>query len=792
MINNNELCNQTRLNLQDYYDNKLPADKRASVYKHLKSCTECRQCFYRLKQVSRLLAKWQDVESSPGFMAGLDAKTSASARPVLFSRVWISMKRHKIRFAAAAALLISITAHLIVVFFFRETNNPGANGASGIKTPEIAVPSPETAEHSPDTTPVKPEIIEVVPAPPVQPAFATLEQGTLLVQSGAQAQPWAGISEKTAIQDGAIVKTGKNTATISLSDNSKIRVDRNTVFSIRKDGEKSRANVVLTEGSIYLDVAHNEQKPLYVETPVSRIRVVGTQLTVAHKLYMIIPRLTTSEYYDILRSGRSREDTSVGITVVMVDDGKVIVEYGNPFMELKQGERIALGAGLNVKVEVPDSINAKEQEGLEKAIRYYLGLAGRFDDEHDLKHACITEALLQSYGRDIIPYLIQLLKTPQDRGIPIVHYHPAYISRALGHVADETIIDELVSIVKSDDYWEAHRGTAACTMFYIDEVKAGEIIMDILKNAQDAQTKKICISSMPYWTGIGYETNSEFIRILTGIIKEGPENELFMPAVKAFSNISDPSVLEMLYGILESEKDYLMVIAAARAIFMIEGKDCLDAVMPPLYEQTAADDNLVILSVIKTIIEIEGKDAGKNLMTRVYAIALGSKDPQEKIAGLNVAFYFLKNDAAGLFQELLTSSGGNEIFQQSLISEITGTNTPESVDILVLTAQKLMDQWRKKHPPEIMVAPQTIRDYEEKTSIMLITALREIENPKTLPAFRKLLDNKEPDFRLSAAKALGKMGEKEDILLLENMLEKETDDYLQQSIRDAIKSINSR
>lgn len=746
-------CDYVMFKLQDYLDGSLLAEERLRLDKHLGACADCRQSLEMLRQTDALLGKWEDVEPSAGFLDAVNRRTGGVSQPESKS----IFRHNYLRRAVAVAAVLLIGAVILLVTINRE---PDKEKPANIPVSPVVVP-----------TAINPDAVA-----------GLLEQGVLLVQQENQ-QTWQEMKTSGTIANNDTVKTENNRALLSLADKTQVEIGRNTVFSLKKTVETGRGVIYLREGSIYLNVTHGSV-PLYVETPAGRIKITGTALRVDHQKYSIMPRISTRENYALLRKGKSFSDARMDITVVAVDEGSVVIEYKGSPQDLTAGERAAFSSETKpVKIEVPASINTNEPEGLKKAVYYYLGLMGELSEKNDVRRIAVIEAILQSYGDRIIPYLLLLLKLHYNESVEISHYKPIFTGRVLGRMGSEDLYGELAAIAQSPEYPESNRMAAAGALIAINQPSGSKIVMDILKNAGDTTTKQICISILKFWDKTGYETNSEFINILTGIIKQGVAgNELFEPAVQSLSGINDPSVLKDLYEIFDNEQDYLIAIPAARSIFLLEGRDCYVRILPKLNKLAEDDDDIVKLSVMKTIMEIEGPDAEERLLPRVHSIASASTEVFVKFTALEVAHYFRYERSVDIFMDVISAVSGNDKLLNLAIRKTAEFGTPESVEILAQASKRLIMQWM-----------QTQHAEDDKAATLMLEALRQVENPKTLPAFREMLRDTEPDFVLSAVLAMAKMGEKSDVPALTRLLDSGGfDDYLQNEIRHAIDEIEKR
>ncbi|MBI5359922.1 MAG: HEAT repeat domain-containing protein [Planctomycetes bacterium] len=744
-------CDNVKLKLQDYLDGALSAEERLKTAEHLKSCIDCGRALVRIKQTDALLGRWEDVKPSADFLKTVNRRINSMPCPAPETP---ARRRYIYPVTAAAAILILVS---ILLFFFARNRRYDEN------QPVIGNPS------------APPIIANEIP-------LASLQQGSLMIQSDKQ-QSWQEVQNSGAIKNNDTIKTENGEATLSLADKTQIEIGRNTVFKIRKPAAQDRGALFLQEGSIYLNVT-TDTRPLFVETPEGRIKITGTALRVDRRTYSILPRLSTREVFTLLREGKTFSDTRIDIIVVAVDSGRVIIEYKDSPQELTAGERAAFSQNIRpLEIEVPASINTNEDRGLEKAVNYYLGVMGELSEKNDHQTTAIMEAILQSYGSRIAPHLLSLLKTKSNEIVNINHYKPVYTGRVIGRIGSEGLYGELEDIAGSSDYSYANRMAAACAIIAINQPRGGRIILDMLKNSNDIDTKRICIDGLKFWDKIGCETNSEFIKILLSTIKQGVAgNELFYPATKSLAGISDPAALEYLYEIFSVEQDYLTVIPVARSIFLIEGMQCYGRIIPKLNELAENDDDIVKLSVMKTIMEIEGPDAEARLLPRILSMAAASREIFVKFTALEVAHYFKYGRSVDIFMDILSAVSDNDRLLVQAIQKTAEFGTPEGIDVLAESAHRLIAEWMQTHQPE-----------DEKAFTLILETLRQVNEPKTLPAFRRMLDDTDSDFVLSAVMAMAKMGEKSDIPALTQLLQSGGfDDYLQNEIMHAIDEIGKR
>ena len=84
MNNHMNQCDDIKLQLQDYLDNKLSPEQVSLIKKHLQTCTDCREAIFQLQKVSVLLTEaWPDIGPSAEFLDALNARLDDLQRPYL-------------------------------------------------------------------------------------------------------------------------------------------------------------------------------------------------------------------------------------------------------------------------------------------------------------------------------------------------------------------------------------------------------------------------------------------------------------------------------------------------------------------------------------------------------------------------------------------------------------------------------------------------------------------------------------------------------------------------------------
>jgi HEAT repeat protein len=749
-------CDTIRLDLDAYVKGWLPAEEMRPVASHLEACPECQNALSQLKQLAAILHKWEDITPQAGFIEAVNEKIDelginehlsdrspsgrdlASAgdseqpelnifyrlRYALASRLW----RGSPVWAAAAVILLAVVIWL-------------ANS----KPPESAQP-------------------------------ISLDSGTLSVQQDNR------IQETTTkgtyyINSDTVMQTAGTKAVLSMADQTKIEMDRKTVLNIEKPSEKSRGNIRLHQGSIYLDVAKNP-KTLYIETESGKIKVVGTKFRVNHLKYN-------------MPANRQMEDSvtndeGIRITTVSVDEGAVQVEWKNSVYPVKPGERIAFSISIRpTKFDLPAGNNTVNKAD------YLLGLLKQFSERNDFDNTSAAEAILAGFGQEIIPSLMGILKSE-----PSGKYNPAYLSRILSRVGSENLYPELETIIKSSRYYIGYRSAAAETLLEINQPRGAKILLDIFTANTDIDTKKLCLAVLQNKPSIGAENTAELIKILVNLIKNGEnrDNQLFSTAIESLANISDNSGLPMLYDLIKNETDYRVVLSASRAIARMGDKSDREKALTRLYALTEDKNDLVKLAAIKTIMGLENTQGKQRLVNRLVDIGIASTEPKVKLACLETAIISGNPQAFELLKDIIAQNNSDLTLQAiQKITRITSSNTLSgfvpplagsaegmTVELLVSGYYDLINRWKRTQENSY----RTLAD-------QITHSLEGIKNPRSLPVIRGLLDSSEPDLVLSAVRIIANIGEKEDIFTLRTLMSKVTDTSLQQEIKTAIETLRT-
>ena len=702
-------CDKIRLSLESYIKNGLPAEEMRLIAGHLESCPECRETLAQLKQVSTILHKWTDISPKADFIEAINQQIDelgihehlsdrdsehycdrASEHPEvnLFYRFRYAL-------ASAAVLLLAVIIWL-----------------ANTKTPE-------------STRPI------------------SLDSGTLSVRQDNQTRETA-TKGTYYINNDTVIQTAQTKAVLSLADQTTIEMDRQTVLNITQPSEKSRGDIRLHQGSIYLDVAKNP-KTLYIETESGRIKVVGTRFRVNHLKYNLP---ANRQMTDSVPS-----DEGFRITTVSVDEGAVQVEWRNSVHPLKPGERIAFSISIRpTKFDLPAGDNIENKAG------YLLGLLKQFSERNDFDKASAAEAILASFGQEIIPLLMGILKDQ-----PSGKYNTAYLSRVLSIVGSENLYPELEAIIKSARYYIEYRSAAAETLLGINQPRGAKILLHIFANT-NVDTRKLCLTALQTKPSIGLENTSKLIQILVDIIKNGEvrDNPLFNTAIEALAGISDNSGMPLLYELLKNETDYRVVLSASRAIARLGDKSDREKALTRLYALSEDKNDLVKLAAIKTIMGIEHAQGNQRLANRLIDIGLASTDPKVKLACLETAVILGDQQAFELLKDIIAQNNSDLTLQAiQKITRITSSNTLAgmAVELLVSGYYDLINRWKRTSQPAYLNLANQITH-----------SLEGIKNPRTLPIIRGLLNSSESGLVLSAVRILANIGEKEDIFTLRTLL----------------------
>lgn len=744
-------CDKIRLDLEAYIKGLLPAERQRSpdsigaeemrlVAGHLENCPECNNALIQLKQVSTILHKWNDITPKTGFIEAVNEKIDEhysdrdsehlsdrdSEHPAvnLFYRL-------RYAFASAAVILLAVVIWLA---------NP--------KPPESTQP-------------------------------ISLDEGTLSVQQDNQTRETT-TKGTYYINSDTVMQTAGTKAVLSLADQTKIEMGRQTALNITQPSEKSRGNILLHQGSIYLDVAKNP-KTLYVETESGRIKVVGTRFRVNHLNY------NTPVRKQVADSVTSNE--GIRITTVSVDEGTVQVEWKNYVHQVKTGDRIAFSISIK-----PTRFDLPVGDDTAGRTKYLLELLKQFNERNDFDKTLTAEAILTGMGEEIIPSLMEILK-----GAPSEKYNSLYLSRVLSRIGSENLYPELETIIKSSKYYIEYRSAAAETLLEINQSRGAKILLNLFNASADINTKKLCLAALENEKSIGPDNIKELIRILVDIIKKGEnrDNPLFNTAIESLAGISDNSGLPLLYELLKNETDYRVVLSAGRAIIRLGDKSDREKALTQLYGLTEDKNDLVKLAAIKTIMGLENAQGKQRLVKRLVDIGLTSTDPKVKLACLEIAVILGDTQAFELFRDII-AQGNSDLTLQAIqkIARLTSSDALSgfSVELLASGYYDLINRWKRtKEAPYRNLADQITR------------SLQGIKNQLSLPVIRGLLDSSEPDLALSAVRILANIGEKEDIFTLRTLLgrvttpsgvnsvspDRGTDESLRQEITTAIETLRT-
>ena len=715
------------MDLDAYVKGRLPAEEMRSVTGHLESCPECQNALIQLKQVATILHKWNDISPQAGFIESVNEKIDELGIHDRISDHQETNLFYRFRYALASAAVL-----LVAVLVWFAANKP-----------------PES------TQPI------------------SLDSGTLSVQQDNRTRETA-TQGTYYINSDTVMQTAGTKAVLSMADQTKIEMDRQTVLNITQPSEKSRGNILLHQGSIYLDVAKNP-KTLYIETESGKIKVVGTRFRVNHLKYDLPARfasLTTSKRQP---DDSVTNDEGIKITTVSVDEGAVQVEWRNSVHPVKPGERMAFSISIRpTRFELPAGNNIANK------VNYLLGLLKQFSERNDFDNTSAAEAILASFGQEIIPPLMEILKdTPSGK------YNPVYLARILSRVGSENLYPELEAILKSPLYYIEYRSAAAETLLGINQSGGAKILLDIFNVNTDADTRKLCLAVLQNKPSIGAENTAEMIKILVNLIKNGEsrDNPLFSTAIESLANISDNSGLPLLYELLKNETDYRVVLSASRSIARLGDKSDREKALTRLYALTEDKNDLVKLAAIKTIMGLENTQGKQRLINRLVELGIASTDPKVKLACLETAIILGDQQAFELLKDIIAQNNSDLCLQAiQKIARMTSSDAISgfAVELLVSGYYDLINRWKR-----------TQESAYRALAGQITHSLEGIKNPRALPVIRGLLNSSEPDLVLSAIRILSNIGEKEDIFTLRALMGKITDTSLQQEIKTAIATLRT-
>ncbi|MBI5778857.1 MAG: FecR domain-containing protein [Planctomycetes bacterium] len=707
-------CDKIRLATDAYIKGLLPEEEMRSVTNHLESCPECKNVLIQSKKVSAILHKWADITPKDNFIEAVNEKIDELGvheypEVNLFYRL-------RYAFASAAVILLAVVIWL-------------------------ASPKP-------------PETIQPI----------SLDSGTVSVRQDNQSQE-ATTKGTYYIKSDTVMQTAGTKAVLSLADRTKIEMDRQTALNITQPSEKSRGNILLHQGSIYLDVAKNP-KTLYVETESGRIKVVGTRFRVNHLKYNAPVR---KQIDDNVISAEG-----IKITTVSVDEGTVQVEWKNSVHPVKAGERVAFSISIK-----PIGFDLPVGDNMADRAKHLLELLKQFSERNDFDKALAAEAILTGMGEETIPSLMEILKsTPSGK------YNSVYLGRVLSRVGSEKLYPELEAIIKSSGYYIEYRSAAAETLVGINPSRGAIILLDIFANT-DTDTRKLCLTALQDKKSIGAANTAELIKILVNIIKKGEskDNPLFNAALESLAGISDNSALPLLYELLKNETDYRIILSASRAIVRLGDKSDREKTLVRLYALSEDKNDLVKLATIKTIMSLENAQGKQRLVNRLVDIGLASTDPKVKLACLETAVILGDTQAFELLKNII-AQGNSDLTLQAIqkIARITSSDAFSgfSVELLVSGYYDLINRWKRTQD-------QIYRNLADQ----ITRSLQGIKNQRSLPVIRGLLDSNEPDLVLSAVRILANIGEKEDIFTLRTLLGKVTNESMRGEIITAIATLRT-
>ncbi|MEW6027180.1 MAG: HEAT repeat domain-containing protein [Planctomycetota bacterium] len=710
-------CDRIRLDLDAYIKGLMPAEEIRSVTGHLESCAGCRSALSQLKQISAVLGKWTDIAPRADFIDSVNEKIDELGvneypetnlfyrfRYALASRLW----RGSPVWAAAAVILLAVIIWL-----------------AAPKAPETALP-------------------------------ISLDSGSLIVRQDNRPQE-ATTKGTYYINNDTVMQTAGTKAVLSLADRTRIEMDRQTVLNITNPSDKSRGNILLHQGSIYLDVA-KDPRTLYVETDSGRIKVVGTRFKVNHLKYNMPPA----------------SDEDIKITTVNVDEGAVQVEWKNSVQPVKSGERIAFS--ISIRPTIFD-LPAGDKPG---QARYLLETLKRLNERNDFDRTLAAEAILAGFGDEIVPSLMDILK-----GAPSGKYNPVHLSRVLRRIGAEDLYPELEGIVKSPSYYIEYRSAAAETLLGINPSRGAKILVGIFASSSDIGTRKLCLAALQDEKSIGAENIPELIKTLANIIRkgEGRDNPLFNTAVESLAGISEVSALPLLHELIRNEADYRVVLSAGRAIIRIGDKSDREKALSRLYALLEDKNDIVKLAAIKTIMGLENPEGQQRLVNRLVDIALNSADPKVKLACLETAVILENQQAFELLKDIIAQNNSDLTLQAiQKTARLTASDAIAgfTVELLASGYYDLINRWKRtQNQPYRNLADQISRSIEG------------IKNPRCLAVIRGLLNSSEPALVISAVKVLSNIGEKEDIFTLRMLQGKVTDESIKTEIKTAIETLRT-
>lgn len=183
-----------------------------------------------------------------------------------------------------------------------------------------------------------------------------------------------------------IVPRGKR-STLTLPDGSKVWLNAGTVMEFTAKFPKNERNIKV-DGEIYIDVAHDSERPFFVHTDQMTVRVYGTKFNV-------------SSYHDARES-----------SVVLVEGKVVVLHQGEPQL-LNPGEMFSLSGGVSEHREVDVDYHTSWINGilrlnktpvaeiLEKISRYY-NVDFRNGESHLMTRTCSGTLILSDNVEEVI------------------------------------------------------------------------------------------------------------------------------------------------------------------------------------------------------------------------------------------------------------------------------------------------------------------------------------------------------------------------------------------------------
>ncbi|MDD4632381.1 FecR family protein [Proteiniphilum sp. UBA5384] len=195
-----------------------------------------------------------------------------------------------------------------------------------------------------------------------------------------------------------IVPFGKR-STLRLADGTKVWLNSGSVLEFPTQFSGKNREIKLASGEMYIEVAHDKEKPFYVHTPDFKLRVYGTKFNL------------------------SNYDNSPG-SVVLVE-GSVSVQSGTEEMFLNPNEQLLISRGKAPErqtVDVTHYISWKDgylllentpmTDVLDKVERYY-NLSFNYEQDVNLKKRTCSGKIYLSENLDNVMTTITLLSATQ-------------------------------------------------------------------------------------------------------------------------------------------------------------------------------------------------------------------------------------------------------------------------------------------------------------------------------------------------------------------------------------------